>query len=95
MEVESICNFFEFFTRKESESNLVKIVRTILSVMVSKWVDKAEKVLSVQRHHSSADDKTTDSWKTESSLVNCSSNRHRDQTAILSCSEAKVSSIWV
>ena len=47
MEVESNRNLFEFFTRNESENNPAKIVRSILSVMVSESVDKAEKVLSV------------------------------------------------
>ena len=62
-EVESNRNLFAFFTRKESESNLAKIVRSILSVMVSELVEKAEEVLSGQRHHSSAEDKTIESWK--------------------------------
>ena len=63
VEVESNLNLFEFFTRKESESNLAKIVRSKLSVMVSESVDEAEKVPSGQRHHYSADNKTIESWK--------------------------------
>ena len=58
VEVERSRNLFEFFTKNESESDPAKIVRSILSVMVSELVDKAEKALSGQRHHSSADDKT-------------------------------------
>ena len=95
MEVESNRNLFEFFTRKESESNLAKVVRTKLSVMVSESVDKAEKVLSGQRHHSSADDKTTESWKLNYPWLIV---LQTDTGIRLKCSvrsEAKVSSIWV
>ena len=63
VEVESNRYLFEFFTRHESESNPGKIVRSILSVMVSELVDKGGKALNGQRHHSSADDKTIESWK--------------------------------
>ena len=92
-EVESNRNLFEFFTRKESESNLAKIIHTVLSVMVSESVDKAEKVLSGQRHHSSADDKMTESWKLNHPWLIVLHIRIRLKCSV--CSEAKVSCIWV
>ena len=54
---------FVFFTRNKSESDPAKKLGSILSVMVSESVDKAEKARSGQRHHFSADDKTIESWK--------------------------------
>ena len=93
MEVESNCNLFEFFTRKESESNLAKIMHTVLSVMVSESVDKAEKVLSGQRHHSSADDKTTESWKLNHPWLIVLQTDIRIRLKCSVCSEAKVSRV--
>ena len=95
MEVESNSDLFEFFTRKESESNLVKIMRTILSVMVSELVDKVEKVLSGQRYHSSADDKTIESWKLTHPWLIVLQTDTGIRLKCSVCSEAKVSSIWV
>ena len=95
MEVESNRNLFEFFTRKESESNLGKIVHTILSVMVSESVEKVEKVLSGQRHHSSAGDKTTESWKLNHPWLIVLQTDTGIRLKCSVCSEAKVGSIWV
>ena len=93
MQVESNHNLFEFFTRKESESNLAKIVRSILSVMVSESVDKAEKVLFCQRLHSSADDKTIESWKLNHPWLIVLETDTRIKLKCSVSSEAKVSSI--
>ena len=95
MEVESNSDLFEFFTRKESESNLVKIMRTILSVMVSELVDKVKKVLSGQGYHSSADDKTIESWKLNHPWLIVLQTDTGIRLKCSVCSEAKVSSIWV
>ena len=94
MEVETNRNLFEFFTRNESESNPAKIMRSILSVMVSESVDKAEKVLSGQGHHFSVDDITTESSKLNHPwlIVLQTDTGIRLKSSI--CSEAKVSSIW-
>lgn len=94
VEVESNRNLFEFFTRNESESDPVKIVRSILSVIVSESVDKAEKALPGQRHHSSADDKTIDSWKLNHPWLIVLQTDTGIRLKCSVCSEAKVSSIW-
>ena len=52
--------------------------------MVSELVDKAEKALSGQRHHSSTNDKTVESWKLNHPWLIVFSNRHRDQTEMFS-----------
>ena len=95
MEVESNSDLFEFFTRKDSESNLAKIMHTLLSVVVSESVEKAEKVLSGQRHHSSADDKIIESWKLNHPWFIVLQTDTGIGLKCSVCSEAKVSSIWV
>ena len=82
---------FEFFTRNESERDTAKIVRSILSVIVSELVFKAEKALS---GHSSADDKTIGSWKLNHHWLIVLQTNTGIRLKCSVCSEANVSSIW-
>ena len=56
--------------------------------------DKAEKALSGQRHHSSADDKTIESWKLNHSWLIVLQTDTGIRLKCPVCFEAKVSSIW-
>ena len=67
---------------------------TVLLVMVSELVDKAEKALSSQRHHSSADDKMIESWKLNHPWLIVLQTDTGIRLKCSVCSEAKVSSIW-
>ena len=89
VEVESNHNLFEFSTRNESESDPVKTVRRILSVMVSESVDKEEKGLS---GFSSADDKTIESWNLNHPWLIVLRTDTGIRLKCSVCSEAKVGS---
>ena len=62
--------------------------------MVSELVDKAEKALSCQRHHSSTDDKTIESWKLNHAWLIVFQTDTGIKLKCSVCSDAKVSSIW-
>ena len=62
--------------------------------MVSALVDKAEIALSSQRHHSSADNKTIESWKLNHPWLIVLKTDTGMRLKCSVCSEAKVSGIW-
>ena len=82
---------FEFFTRNGSKS---KIIRSILSDVVSASADKAENTRSNQWHHASADDKTLEKWKLNHPWLIVVQTDSGIRLKCSVCSEAKVNSIW-